>query len=376
MELPGNLKRLYLAFMISRSTTVFLLLLFVTRVAAQQSPAARQQEQIDSLLRTIYKPDAPGISIAILKDEALVFKNSYGLANLETRTKLDSKTSFNIGSITKQFTAFSILQLIAGKKLSLDDHISRFFPALNIKVAEAITVKELLTHSSGIIDHYELTNTKNMKHAHMNDVLAAIQNADSTYFVPGSFFRYSNTAYCLLGLIIEKMSGMNYAEYLKRNIFMPLGMKQTVVWTEREEIKNEASGYEFDSTTKSFKKSGSDENIFFSTEGDGGIYTSIEDYLKWFTALQSGKISPKEMIHVARSPQFPIDKQNHLSYGYGWFVDEGSVPFPVYHSGSNGGFRAYGFSIPEKNFLIVIFSNRDDVDLEKLIKKIYTIITP
>lgn len=358
--------------MIFRSTAVFLFLLIVTRLPAQQSPRV----QIDSLFKTIYKTDAPGISVAILKDEALVFRNSYGLANLETKSKLNSETSFNIGSITKQFTAFSILQLIAAKKISLDDHISRFFPALNKKVANAITIKELLTHSSGIIDHYELTSTKNMKHAHMNDVLAAIQNADSTYFVPGSQFRYSNTAYCLLGLIIEKISGMSYAEYLKKKIFIPLGMKHSVVWSEKEQIKNEASGYEFDSTTSSFRKSGANENIFFSTEGDGGIYTSMEDYLKWFTALQSGKISPKEMIQLARCSQFPIDKENHVYYGYGWFVDETFEPFQVYHSGSNGGFRAYSFSIPGKNFLIVIFSNRDDVDLEKLIKKIYTIISP
>lgn len=358
-----------------RSNTVFLFLLIFIRCAAQHPGSANRQRQIDSLLETMYKTDAPGISISIIRDGTPIFKHGYGIANLQTKTSLDSKTSFNIGSLTKQFTAFAILQLAESKKLSLDDHISKFFPALNRKVAETITVKELLTHSSGIIDHYELTETKNLKHAHINDVLNAIQNADSTYFVPGSHFRYSNTAYCLLSLIIEKISGMSFAQYLRKNIFLPLGMKQTVIWNEKVVIKNEASGYEFDSTTNNFKNSGANENIFFSTEGDGGVYTSIDDYLKWFTALQSGRIFPKEMIRIARSPQFPIDNENHLSYGYGWFIDDSSVPVQVYHSGSNGGFRAYSFSIPEKYFLIVIFSNRDDVDLEKLIKKIYTIIS-
>ncbi len=362
--------------MTQRSNTVFLFLVIFIRSAAQHPDSTNIQRQIDSLLETIYKTDAPGISISIIKEGKQIFNDGYGIANLQTKTSLDSKTSFNIGSLTKQFTAFSILQLVESKKLSLDDHISKFFPTLNKKVAEAITVKELLTHSSGIIDHYELTETKNLKHAHISDVLNAIQNADSTYFIPGSHFRYSNTAYCLLSLIIEKITGMTYAQYLRKSIFMPLGMKQTVVWNEKEDIKNEASGYEFDSATSSFKNSGANENIFFSTEGDGGIYTTVDDYLKWFAALQSGKIFPEEMIHPARSPQFPIDNENHLSYGYGWFVDDSSVPVKVYHSGSNGGFRAYCFSIPEKNFLIVIFSNRDDVDLEKLIKKIYTIISP
>jgi len=362
--------------MILRSHIVFLLLCVFTRGVAQTANTSKKQLQIDSLLKTIYKTDAPGISISIIEKENLIFKNGYGIADLETKTALNSKTNFNIGSLTKQFTALAILQLAESKKLSLDDHLEKFFPGLDKKVAEIVTVKELLTHSSGIIDHYDLTDTKSLKHAHINDVLNAIKNTDSTYFPPGSHFRYSNTGYCLLSLIIEKISGVSYAQYLKKNIFMPLDMKKTVVWSEKENIENQASGYEFDSAANSFKNSGANENIFFSTEGDGGIYTSCDDYVKWFTALQSGKIFPKEMIRQARSSQFIIDKENHLSYGYGWFVEESSVPAKVYHSGSNGGFRSYSFSIPEKNFLIIIFSNRDDVDLEKLIKKIYTIIAP
>ena len=352
-------------------------MLFVcTRSVAQPGDAGKEQFQIDSILKTIYKTDAPGISISIIRTGKLIFKNSYGIADVETKTELSSKTNFNIGSLTKQFTAFAILQLVESKKLSLSDHLNKFFPRFDKKVAEAITIKELLTHSSGIIDHYDLTNTKNMKHAHINDVLSAIKNIDSTYFVPGSHFRYSNTAYCLLSLIIEKLTGLSYAQYLRKNIFIPLKMMTTVVWNEKEKIEKEALGYERDSATNSFKKSGSNENIFFSTEGDGGIYTSAEDYLKWFAALQAGTIFRKEMIRQTRSSQFLIDKENYLSYGYGWFVDESSMPAKVYHSGSNGGFRSFSFSIPEKNFLIVIFSNRDDVDLEKLIKKIYTIIAP
>src|SRR6476620_8305775 len=290
--------------MVLKSNIVFLLLFNFTGGFAQSTDTAKKQIQIDSLLETIYKNDAPGISISILQKGDVIFKNSYGLADLETKTALNSKTNFNIGSLTKQFTALAILQVAEGKKLSLDDHLDKFFPGLDKKVAETITVKELLTHSSGIIDHYDLCDTKNMKHAHINDVLNAIKNTDSTYFVPGSHFRYSNTAYCLLSLIIEKVSGVSYAQYLKKNIFKPAGMKKTVIWSEKENIENEASGYEFDSAANSFKKSGANENIFFSTEGDGGIYTSCDEYVKWFTALQSGKTFPKEMIRQARSSQF------------------------------------------------------------------------
>lgn len=361
-----------------RSLIIVSLLLIFTRDFAQLPRALKKQLQTDSvdlLLKSIYKSNAPGISICIIREGKVFLKNSYGIADLETKTNLDPATNFNVGSLTKQFTAFAILQLAESKRLSMDDHLSKFFPELNKKVANATTVKELLTHTSGIVDHYDLVDTTGLKHAHIYDVLNAIKNTDFTYFVPGSHFRYSNTAYCLLALIIEKISGMSYAQYLEKNIFMPLEMNQTVVWGEKKKIRNEASGYEFDKATGSFRMSGADENIFFSTEGDGGIYTSIDDYQKWFAALQSGKIFSKKIIDQARSPQFPIDKENHLSYGYGWFVGESSVPAKVYHSGSNGGFRSYSFSIPQENSLIIIFSNRDDVDLEKLVKKIYSILS-
>src|SRR4029078_8703447 len=135
--------------MILRSNIVFLLLLNFTGGFAQSADTAKKQLQIDSLLEAIYKNDAPGISISILQKGNVIFKNSYGLGDLETKTNLNSKANFNIGSLTKQFTAFAILQLVESKKLSLDDHLAKFFPGLDKKVAETVTVKELLTHSSG-----------------------------------------------------------------------------------------------------------------------------------------------------------------------------------------------------------------------------------
>src|SRR5207248_3158022 len=129
------------------------------------------------------------------------------------------------------------------------------------------------------------------------------------------------------------------------NIFQPLQMTNTTVWSENETISDVATGYGYERSTSSFKRSGAEENIFFSTEGDGGIYTSIDDYLKWMNALQSGKIFSAASIKLARSPQFPINKEKHRSYSYGWFVDKSSVRSKIYHSGSNGGFRTYSFTI-------------------------------
>jgi len=332
--------------------------------------------RIDSLFRTIYKNDEPGVSIAIVQKGKPILKNSYGIEDMETRKKISSSTNFNVGSLTKQFTAMVILQLAEKKKILFDDKLSRFFPQMNKKIADAITIKEMLTHSSGLVEHYDLMDTKNMKHAHNADVLKAIQNIDSTYFPPGSDFRYSNTAYCLLALIVEKVSGMSYSAYLKRTIFQPLGMRNSTVWNENENISNKAIGYEYDDTTKTFKRSDAEENIFFSTEGDGGIYTSIDEYLKWLSALQTAKIISRRNVNLARSAHFSIDRQKKLSYGFGWFVDESSSPRIIYHTGSNGGFRAYAYTIPDEGYMIVIFSNRTGVDLQNLVSEINKILRP
>ncbi len=351
---------------------IFSALLIVLSVAVK----CQITKKIDSLLNKIYADNKPGASIAIVDNGKTLFEKSLGISNIETGEKISASTNFNICSLTKQFTALAVLQLAEENKLSLTDKLSHFFPEINKKIADTITIKELLTHSSAIPDHYDYTNTKNMRHAHDSDVLNAIKNADTLYFKPGTKFQYSNTAFCLLALIIEKTSGLSYNDYLKKNIFQPAGMNHTAVWNEKTQIFSPAVGYSWDSTQNKFIQSGADEHVFFSTEGDGGIYTSVEDYLKWFEALQSEKVFSKKIINEARSIEFTIDAQKRLGYGYGWFIDESAVPKKVYHSGSNGGFRTFSFTVPEENFLIVIFSNRDDKDVEEVVLKMMQILKP
>jgi len=355
----------------------FIILLCLLTVAVANSQVSNSQLQsIDSLLASVYNNTSPGIGIGIVNNGKTVFKKGYGVTDINTKENIAASTNFNIASLTKQFTAMAVLQLAEQNKLALADHISRFLPGLNRDVAGKITIRELLTHSSGLIDHYDYADTKNLKHAHNIDVFRAIQNIDSTYFIPGSHFRYSNTAFCLLALVIEKASGMTYNAYMKRRIFEPAGMEHTTVWSETGPIFAPATGYELDSATNSFKKSQAEEHIFFSTEGDGGIYTSVDDYIKWFNALQGGKVFSASIVNKARSIEFEIDSTNHLGYGFGWFIDAGTAPVKVYHSGDNAGFRTFSFAIPRQNFLVVIFSNRNDINLEELVMKINNILMP
>jgi CubicO group peptidase (beta-lactamase class C family) len=213
-----------------------------------------------------------------------------------------------------------------------------------------------------------------MQHAHNADVYAAVKNIDSTYFAPGTHFKYSNTGFCLLALIIEKVSGLPYAEYLQKNIFQSAGMSHTNVWNEQANITNPVMGYDIDSATGKFVASAAKGHPFFSTEGDGGIYTSIDDYVKWFTALQDGRVLPAAIVNEARSLHFTIYAPANAGYGYGWFIDAGNPPLKVYHSGSNGGYRAYCFTMPSENYMVLIFSNRSDIDLEGVVKKINAIL--
>ena len=334
------------------------------------------RQKIDSLLRTIYSDSLPGISIGIVQNNALFFEHSYGVRDIKAKTPITANTNFNIASLTKQFTALAILQLSEQKKLSLTDKISLFFPDMNKKVADRITIQQLLTHTSGLYDHYNYVNTKGLQHGYNRDVYNAIKNLDSLYFISGSRFRYSNTGYCLLALVIEKISGISYNDYIKKYIFHPAGMKNTLVWNETATVSNEAKGYDKDSATGNFILSGPDEHIFFSTEGDGGIYTSIHDYLLWLKALNEGNVFSKKIVEQARTLHFVIQSEQKIGYGFGWFVDESAAHKIVYHSGDNGGFRTYSFTIPGEGFAIVIFSNRSDISVEDIAENIYHVLYP
>lgn len=331
-------------------------------------------KNIDSLLRTCYNDSTPGAAVLICTGKKAFFEKGYGLADIQTLQKTGIHTNFNIGSLTKQFTAFCIIDLGEKKQLSLDDKLIKYFPGFNKKVGELVSIRQLLSHSSGIIDHYAYADTAHTRHATDQDVLNAIQNIDSTYFIPGTRYRYSNTAYCLLALIIEKISGRSYSEYLQGEIFNRLAMRRTTVFRAGNPIAERAIGYAYDSSNQTFSRQDADEGIFFSTEGDGGIYTSIGDYALWWKFLQDTSTKYKNVVEAVRSSHLAVRPEAKLFYGYGWFVSNLDTARVVYHTGSNGGFRAIVFSIPSQDYMVAIFSNRTGIDLEKLVAQINDIM--
>lgn len=345
----------------------FILSLLLLLVATQAF-AQKDITRLDSIMSSIYANDSPGAAIAVVKNGKVVFKKGYGIADLDSKKPITSSTNFNICSMTKQFTAYSILKLASEKKLSLDDKIDKFFPDFNSKVGGIVTIHHLLTHSSGIVDHYNYVDKTLFKEFWDKDVLNAIKSVDSVYFPTGSRYQYSNTAFCLLSQIIERVSGYSFPEYIKEYIFKPLKMNHSDVIRPDFKISERALGYEFENG--GFKISDARESLFFSTMGDGGIYTSIDDYLKWIMAIQNRVVLNSSIIKEAQSAQFPISTTRNISYGYGWFVAGSGDNKIVYHPGSNGGFRTIIVMIPSKKYSVVIFSNRTGIDLEDLVHEI------
>jgi len=341
----------------------FLLILIATQAFTQN-----ENKSIDSIMSSIYTKDHPGAAIAIVKNGEVVFKKGYGIANIDSKELIRSSTNFNICSMTKQFTAYSILKLDGEKKLSMDDKIVKYFPDFNSKIAGNVTIRHLLTHSSGIVDHYDYVDKKLFDSFWDKDVLNAVKSVDSVYFPAGTKYRYSNTAFCLLSQIIEQVSGYSYPEFIHEYIFKPLKMDNSAVINPDFKVSERAYGYNFEND--SFKISDARESLFFSTMGDGGIYTSIDDYLKWIMAIQNRKVLNSKLIKEAQSAHITIDSTLNLSYGYGWFVAGSGNNKTVYHTGSNGGFRTIIVMVPSKKYSVVIFSNRTGIDLEDLVRKI------
>lgn len=338
-----------------------LLLLFCYNSYAQTMN--EKIKQVDRYLQQTYPANEPGVAIGIMAGGKPLFTKGYGLATLSPAEKINSATLFNIASLTKQFTAMAIRKLCDRGELALNDSIGAWLPGLAPAIGR-VSIAQLLSHQSGIADHYGYVDAGGLRHAYDAQVLAAVQKMDTLAAPPGTLYHYSNTAFCLLGMIIEKRTGRLYADYLKEEVLMPAGMPHSFIWREDRPVPAAASGYDKHKT--GFVRSGPDENVFFTTEADGGLYSSIDDYLHW----------AQYIIPQMPPAQFTIASQPDLHYGYGWFITKQSKQAVYLHSGSNGGFRSYVIMIPATHFALFLFSNRSDKNIEQQAQAIFRLLYP
>ncbi|MGH9793286.1 MAG: serine hydrolase domain-containing protein [Candidatus Acidiferrales bacterium] len=335
--------------------------------ATGASRAGAKAAQVDRLFRD-YAGEVPGASVIVTRDERAIFRKSYGLANVEQRRKATPRTTYRLASVSKQFTAMAALMLAERGKLSLDDELTRFFPDFPA-YGKQIRVRHLLAHTSGLLAYEDFIPDSATEPVLDRDVLEILKRQQGTYFPPGSQFRYSNSGYALLACIVEQVSGLSFPAFLKRNIFAPLGMRDTYM-NLRAAAENSRRAYGYTKRSDSFERT--DQSMTSYVLGDGGIYSSAEDLAKWERALGSARLVRWETLEQAMAQQIATGSGggDGVSYGYGWYVGEHRGLGAVWHEGTTVGFRNFYLRIPDKKLAVIVLANRSDARPEELARAV------
>jgi CubicO group peptidase (beta-lactamase class C family) len=332
----------------------------VLLLAGCASGGSPMQHDIDALMRD-YDGKVPGASVLVVRDGRAVVRRSYGMADLEAGIAATPETNYRLASVSKQFTAAAILLLAQDGRLTLDDRARRWLPALPA-AADTVTLRHLLTHTSGLVDYEDVMDPADTRQVHDADVLRLLESQDRTYFAPGSGYRYSNSGYALLALIVERASGMRYAQFLQERIFAPLGMRDTVAYESGiSNVARRAYGYSFENGA--WRRT--DQSTTSAVLGDGGIYSSIDDLAKWDAALDDGRLLSLESLRQAFAPATPTDDPQ-VAYGFGWRITGETL----WHSGETIGFRNVIVRWPRRGLTVVVLTNRDDPEPYETAKKI------
>lgn len=288
--------------------------------------------------------------------------HAFGLANLETGAATTPLTNYRLASVSKQFTATAILLLAQRGQLALNNTLPRFFPAFPA-YGRTITLHHLLTHTAGLPDYEDLIPPTTQTPLKDQDVLTLLQQQTAGYFAPGSAFRYSNSGYALLALVVEHVSGRSFADFLARNIFQPLGMTGTVAWEEGiSQVQRRAFGYHV--AANGFVRR--DQSLTSSVLGDGGIYSSAADLARWDLALSTDQLLHVSFRAAAWKPQAWVEN-GRLAYGYGWFIEQVDRRPCYWHFGSTTGFRTAVERYPTEDLTIIVLLNRDEPDGQEML---------
>ncbi len=326
--------------------------LFLASCGSTQQFTAEQS--IDLIMAEYAKPDGPGASVLVMDHDSIVFKKSYGLASVKEHIPVTPATNFRLASVTKQFTAMSIMMLQEQGKLSYDDKIMKFFPDFPL-YGKDITLRNLLNHTSGLIDYEDFVPDSQTYQVLDADCLKLMSKAESLYFAPGTQYKYSNTGYALLALIVEKTSGKRYAEFVKENIFSKSGMATSVAFENGiSTVTNRAYGHSFVNNVWSE----TDQSNTSAVLGDGGIYSNVEDMSRWISTLwKFSLISERSQLNAWSDAL--LNDGTPIAYGMGWHTETYRGIHHPHHAGSTRGFRNHILVFPNDHSMVVILTNRN-----------------
>jgi CubicO group peptidase (beta-lactamase class C family) len=343
--------------MIKKNLTVLTVIMITLLMSfgiesANDRSSKKLAEEIDLFFSEKIAVDGPGASVLVVKEGKIILRKGYGLANLELGVPMNPEMVFRIGSITKQFTAAGILMLAEEGKISLNDGITKFIPDYPTK-GNKITIHQLLNHTSGIKSYDEMQQSyTNIKKDFKPDEFINVFKHEPLDFKPGYQFKYCNSGYFLLGMVIEKVSGKSYHEFIEEKIFKPLGMKNSHYDSHRRIIPNRASGYQ---PTKSGYVNCDYFSITWGYAG-GALLSTVDDLWTWTRALFSGRVVSKKYVELMTTPT-KLAGGEVENYGYGFWLKLLFNEKKVDHNGGIFGFLTYVLYLPQKDIFVAVLTN-------------------
>lgn len=327
--------------------------------AAPQSTVPSFPE-LDNLFRTWFREGEPGGAVLIAKDGKIIYRNAFGIADMQTKEPVSSSTLFNTGSISKTFVAYGILQLAAEKRLSLEDDLYRYFPDFSSKeIAQQVKILHLLTHTSGLPD------SRKVKEQHAfyltakdEENFAPLKQTSALEFEPGTRYKYSNPAFNGLALIIEKLAGKKWQDYIREKIFLPSGMQRSTI-TDGPHPETGVSHAYIQQKDGHFSELDYGEEPTFAAAGNGGVWSSVEELWKYEQAIQQYRFLDEQWTTLSRRV-YPFSQWKDTAasrLGLSWFLTKEQGMDMTGHTGSQGGFISDYCWLPEKKLFYVLLCN-------------------
>lgn len=366
-----------------------------THAAAGLRPAESEEKstradvrRVEAVVEGRVGKDEPGLAVLVRKDGKTVLERGWGLRDRRSRAVVDGRTNFRLASMTKQLTAAAIMLLVREGKLRYDTALTDVFPAFPA-YGRGITIRHLLTHTSGLPDYEELMAAAEKggapvwtaaRQIHDDEVLTLLRGAKEGRFAPGTSFAYSNSGYVALGLVVARVSGMPFGEFLAKRVFRPLEMERTLAYeVGKNDVSARALGHARDGA--SFREA--DQSPTSATLGDGGVYSNLEDLAKWDEALRTSALfSPGAMkpalepvtLPDGMLPRWPpgepggdnLQPGERVAYGFGWLLDPWKGHRRTWHHGETTGFATVIDRFPDDGLTVVVLANRDDLDVRRL----------
>jgi CubicO group peptidase (beta-lactamase class C family) len=350
-------------------------------VAAGGRPAGAEDKPhklAGAVLAGVGSAREPGAGIVALRDGKVVYLGARGVGDMQAMRPIDGRTAFRLASVTKQFTAAAVMLLVRDGRLRYEDTVTGIFPEFP-DYGRAITIRHLLNHTSGLPDYEDLMPAVDpsvpVEQAQIDDagVLELLERQKAGWFRPGALWRYSNSGYVLLGLIVEKVSGRSFPTFLRERIFTPLKMTNTVAFVRgRTTVSDRAFGY----TKEDGRWRFTDQSPTSATLGDGGVYSSLYDLTLWDEALRRHLLLGEDEMRPALTPvrvpgggpTGPDGKP--ADYGFGWFLNGWQGHPRMWHYGETVGFRTAIQRFTADGLTVIVLANRADVDAAEIALKV------